>query len=240
MMATAPENKSGEPCLVLIAAAWSPQHDSQEVLFSVLTCVMVNEKSSAACAVTSWNDQLYVAWTGTDLFLNIVSSPDWGVFAGPRRLPHRSYKTETTSSSNMSSSGTGSTTTTIALPPAVAGTGARLYLAWRGGDRALNLQAVEPGVDPAPARLKERSIASPSLTATEHGGLMLAWAGSDRHVNLANLTEDSLGASTRLAEAKIRLDSARSSHPPAVCSHRGSLALAWTGTDRRINLGREQ
>jgi hypothetical protein len=208
----------------------------------MLSGVMLNEKSSAACAVISWNDQLYVTWTGTDLFLNIVSSPNWGVFADKRRLPHRSYKKITTSSSNMSSSGTSSartsssTTTTVALPPSMAGSGERLYLAWRGGDRALNLQAVEPGADATPAKVRERSTESPSLTTYEYRSLMLAWAGTDRHVNLAKVTEDSLGASIRLEQAKIRLEEARSSHAPAVCSHRGGLVLAWTGTDRRVNL----
>jgi hypothetical protein len=202
----------------------------------MLSGVMLNEKSTAACAVTSWNDQLYVAWTGTGLFLNIVSSPDWGVFTGKRRLPHRSYKTVTTSSSNTSSS----TTTTTALPPSMAGSGERLYLAWRGGDRSLNLQAAEPPGDPTPAKLRERSVASPSLTTLVYGGLVLAWAGTDRHVNLAKITEELPGASTRLGQAKTRLEKAKSSHAPAVCSHRGSLVLAWTGTDRRPNLGREQ
>ena len=69
---------------------------------------------------------------------------------------------------------------------------------------------------------------------------MLAWAGTDRHVNLAKVTEDSLGASIRLEQEKIRLEEAKSSHAHAVCSHRGGLVLAWTGTDRRPNLGRVQ
>jgi hypothetical protein len=207
-----------------------------EVLVSMPSGAMLNEKSSAACAVTSWNDQLYVAWTGTDLFLNIVSSPGWGVFAGKRRLPYRSYMTVTTSSSSTNSS----STTTVGLPPSMAGSADRLYLAWRGGDRALNLQAVVPGVDPAPAELRERSITSPSLTTPDSGGLMLAWAGTDRHVNLAQVTENSLEAPTRLQQAKIRLEKAKSSLAPALCSHHGSLILAWTGTDRRPNLQRGQ
>jgi hypothetical protein len=27
-------------------------------------------------------------------------------------------------------------------------------------------------------------------------------------------------------------------HAPALCSHQGSLIVAWSGTDRRLNLAR--
>jgi len=118
----------------------------------------------------------------------------------------------------------------------MAGSGQRLYLAWRGGDRALHLHAVQLEMGPVPAKLRERSTASPSLATPDHGGLVLAWAGTDRHVNLAKITETPPGGSNLLGYAKIRLENAKTSHAPAVCGHRGSLVLAWTGTDRRINL----
>jgi len=39
--------------------------------------------------------------------------------------------------------------------------------------------------------------------------------------------------------APVRLE-AKSDYAPAVCSHHGSLILAWTGTDRRLNIGQPQ
>jgi hypothetical protein len=207
----------------------------------MLNGVMLDEKTSAACAVTSWRDLLYVAWTGTDLFLNVTTSPEWGVFAGKRRLAERSYKRVTRSSSGTGSPGTGSSTTeTIALPPSMAGFGERLYLAWRGSDRALNVLVAESGALSAPAGLGERSHESPSLASSGHGSLTLAWTGTDRHVNLVDVTEDPLGAPVRLEQTKNRLQRAQSSCAPAICSHNGNLILAWTGTDRRPNLGRMQ
>jgi hypothetical protein len=58
---------------------------------SLLAGVRLEEKSSAACAVTSWQDQVYVAWTGSDLHLNLASSPDGRALAGKRRLAYRTY-----------------------------------------------------------------------------------------------------------------------------------------------------
>jgi hypothetical protein len=48
-------------------------------------------------------------------------------------------------------------------------------------------------------------------------------------VNLMTLNENRV-------TAPVRLDEARSVFGPAVCSHRGMLFLAWTGTDARLNL----
>ena len=43
------------------------------------------------------------------------------------------------------------------------------------------------------------------------------------------------GPPVPLGGGKTRLE-ARSGHAPALCSHQGNLILAWTGTDRHINL----
>jgi hypothetical protein len=100
------------------------------------------EKSSAACALASWDGQLFIAWTGTDYHLNVAAAAEWGHFDGKQRLPFRSYRQETTSSSTTGSSNMSSTTThTIALRPALAGSGQHLYLAWRSSNQALNLAA---------------------------------------------------------------------------------------------------
>ncbi|HEY1323894.1 MAG TPA: hypothetical protein VGF32_26790 [Streptosporangiaceae bacterium] len=202
----------------------------------------MTEKSAAACAVTSWLDQLYVAWTGTDLCVNVIASPHWGEFAGKLRLPERSYKRVTRSSSSMSSSSTGSgrtsssTTETIALAPSLAGSGERLYIAWTGTDGALNVAAGEPGAGGKPTTFRERTAYSPSLAASGGGGLTLAWTGTDTHVNLIPVAQHQPGGPFQLTGPKNTFDLARTGQAPAVCRHRDGTALAWTGTDRHVNI----
>ena len=194
----------------------------------MLDGVRLGEKSSAACAVAAWGDHLYIAWTGTDLRLNVAWSPDARVITGKQRLAERSYKMV----SRSSGSDAGTTTESVPLAPALAASGERLYLAWTGGNSALNVLAAQQPGRTAPLTLKERSPNSPSLAAAENGTLLLAWTGNDRHVNLLGLAGEVSGT----PGAKTRFEAAKSGHSPAVCGHRGSLILAWTGTDRRINV----
>lgn len=194
------------------------------------------ERSSAACALASWDGQLYVAWTGTDYHLNIAASAEWGHFSGKQRLPFRSYRQETTSSSATSSSGTSSTTThTIGLRPALAPAGELLHLAWRSSHRALNVTAGAHGGWPSPLQVSERSSRAPALAAAGPGAITLAWTGTDNHVNLLMLA-DGLPAPAQPAAPKSTFEVARTSSGPAVCGHRGEVVVAWTGTDRHVNL----
>lgn len=208
----------------------------------MLPGVRMAEKSAAACAVTSWREQLFVGWTGTDLSLNVVTSPRWGEFTGKQRLPERSYKrvTRSTSSTTATSTGTSHTSSTttenVALRPALAGYGDCLYIAWTGTDGALNVAVAEPGPYPGPTTFRERSLFSPSLMAAPAGGLMLAWTGTDSHVNLVMAADVQPGAPVQLTQAKNRLEVARSGQAPAVCGHGEAVALAWTGTDRHVNV----
>ncbi len=203
----------------------------------MLASVRLDEKSAAACAVATWRDQLYLAWTGTDMHINVASSVDGRGITGKQRLAEVSYKRVTRSSSGTNQS---STTATVALAPALDGSGARLRLAWTGSDGALNVLGNVLGAEhpdySRPVTLKERTAESPSLTTTESGALAVAWTGTDRHVNLLTVAEDPAGATLRLAGAKSRFDEAKSHSAPALCSHQGRLILAWTGSDRRINL----
>ena len=54
-----------------------------------LSAVRLDEKSPAGCALASWNGQLCLAWTGTDLRLNVASSPDGRGLAGKQRINQR-------------------------------------------------------------------------------------------------------------------------------------------------------
>jgi len=196
-----------------------------EVHVSMLASVRLNERSSAAGAITSWRDRVYLAWTGTDLCLNMASSPDGREFVDKQRLAEHSYKQVRKSSSGSDES----TTETIALPPSVTGCGERLYLAWTGTDRALNVLAVRPSPNATKVTLKQRSSESPSLIASPRASLVLAWTGTDRHVNLLSMADGWSGG-------PVRLPAAKTGAAPAVCSHNGSLIVAWTGSDRRVNL----
>jgi hypothetical protein len=198
----------------------------------MLASVRLGEKSAAACAVTSWQDRLYLAWTGTDLHINVASSVDGRVIMGKRRLAQVSYKRVTKSSPGANQS---STTETVALAPALAGSGERLSLAWTGTGGALGVLAAEPPEYAGPVTFKERSGESPALAATEVGGLAVAWTGTDRRVNLLTMAAGS-PAVPRTGDAKSRFGEAKSDSAPAVCHHEGHPVVAWTGSDRRVNV----
>jgi hypothetical protein len=241
---------------------------------SMLAGVRLEEKSSAACAVTSWQDQVYVAWTGSDLHLNLASSPDGRVLAGKRRLAYRTYQ------QRWSGSGSDSSRQLVILSPSLAGSGEQLFLAWTKGNGAPQVLVAERP-DAQPVTIRQRSTEPPSVTMSERGELLLAWTGTSGQVNLATVAHDWstrpigltkvrsnvgpalcshrgdlilawsdlilawIGTDRRInvltvrgnrPTQPVRLEQAKSDHPPAVCSHRGDLVLAWTGSDRRINV----
>ena len=189
----------------------------------------LDEKSSAGFAVISWHDQLQLAWTGSDLRINLASTPDGSQVTARQRLDQRSFKQVTTRTGDSSS------TRRVALAPSLAASGDRLYLAWTGSNAALNLLAAEAPAQ-APLTLRERSGHSPSLAPSGDGGLVLAWTGTDRHVNLLPLDQGPYPAPGAAGAAKSTLEQARTADPPAVCFHRGNLVLAWTGTDHCVNI----
>ena len=189
----------------------------------MLDGVRLDETSHAAVAVTSWHDQLYLAWTGSDMHVNLASSPDGRAITGKRRTAQRSCLTFGR--------------VIIPFAPALAVSGERLYLAWIG-DGVLNLLAAEHPADAAPVTFEEVGPDSPSLTTAGNDNLMLAWTGPDGHVNLLTLAGDSSGVPVLLGGAKTRFEEAKSRHAPALCSHQGSLVLAWTGTDHHLNVAR--
>lgn len=81
-----------------------------------LSTVHVLEKSSAAVALASWRDRLYLAWTGTDARLNVISAPDGQNFADKTHINEKSFRAVATPSGQG-----GTTVTYISLGPALAG-----------------------------------------------------------------------------------------------------------------------
>jgi hypothetical protein len=186
--------------------------------------VRLDEKSAASCALTTWDERVHLAWTGTDLHLNLAAWPDGRGLVGKQRLAQRSYRYESERSFGEDRR------KIVAMSPSLVGSGERLWLAWTGSNGALNVLAADRGGPFAPMALKQRSTRSPSLTTAQDGTVVLAWTGTDRHLNLLTVRTD-------WSREPVRLD-AKSSAAPAVCSHGGDLVLAWTGSDTRLNLAR--
>jgi len=107
----------------------------------MLDGVRLDETSDAAVATAAWRDQLYLAWTGSDLHVNLASSPDGHEIMGKQWLDHRSPTT-------VSRGRVG--TANVALAPSLAASGKRLLLAWKGGDDSF--------IDPLPAMDSPHSV----------------------------------------------------------------------------------
>jgi hypothetical protein len=192
--------------------------------------VVLAERTGASCAVASWQGRLHLAWTGSDMRLNTISSPDGWHFEGKRTLSHRSYKTVTRSSGSSSGRSLSDTTTEyVPLAPALAATASGLVLAWTATNRRLNVSG--PGMgDAGYLELGETSSNPPALGAEGHN-LTLAWTGTDSHINLLHVHAGAWSSPWRLDET--------SSCAPAVCmagQDPTEMVLAWTGTDRHLNL----
>ena len=146
---------------------------------------------------------------------------------------------------------------------AVTGWRDRLYLAWTGTDKHVNLASSPDGREfSAKQRLDDQSYRketgggqqnvalAPSLAVSgEH--LYLAWtvAGAPGHlitpyVNLLTSAESPDGAPAWVHEP-VRVYEVETESAPALCSHQGHLVLGWedctpwgwiTGKDRRISI----
>lgn len=220
------------------------------------------EKSRHGISLAVHHDRLFVAWTGTDDYLNIMSSSDGG----------RSFDSTTKHTLYEKSY----------ARPVLASFRDRLYLAWAGTDGNLNLMSsADEGrnFDVAskqtfweqcynssnekywfamPIAKYEKSpelrgLDGPSL-AVYQDRLYLAWAGTDRHLNMVSSTDggktlDSstkwLGAKdTSISHERIERDTENntsritsSSYPgPVLAVYNDKLHIAWTGTDTRLNV----
>lgn len=186
--------------------------------------ITLAERSSAAPALASWQGRLYLAWTGTDTHLNVMSSADGRSFSDHYRLDHKSYKTETSMSSSTSSGF--SETTTVALAPSLAASEGGVDLAWTGSDGHVNV--MRSAGSPPHLRLSETTSVAPSLAALGPE-LALTWTGTDRHLNVVVSSGSSFGRPLRLDQ--------KSSGSPALCAlGSAELAVGWTGTDRHLNV----
>jgi hypothetical protein len=125
--------------------------------------VRLDEKTAASCALTTWGDRLYGAWTGSDGALNVLVADSTG-YSAPVTFKQRSPLS----------------------PTAAAAPDGDLVLGWTGTDRHVNLLTVGGQRKGQAERLEAKTSAPPAL-CSKGGDLVLAWAGSDARLNLARL-----------------------------------------------------
>jgi hypothetical protein len=191
-------------------------------------------------AVTGWHDRLYLAWVGSKLNplgWNIVLaySPDGREIMGTQQLDQHSYGFRERPGPDPR--------------PSLDGSGEHLYLAWTGTDEHINILTDPQSPHGAAAWLEgTRSWYDPAL-CSHQGSIAVAWTASNQRLaglvgRLSDVTSFTSGIRhiSILTDAEnphsvpIRLEEARSARGPALCSHQGSLVLAWTGTDGYINI----
>jgi hypothetical protein len=104
---------------------------------------------------------VYLGWTGARMSLNLASSPDGREFTDKQQLAHRSYTHVMSTDSSPAKD--------IALPPSLVGAGERLYLAWTGSDRAINVLVADRNAYSGPVILTQRTRSWNGMTYSFDG-----------------------------------------------------------------------
>jgi hypothetical protein len=163
--------------------------------------------------------RLYLAWTGTDGHINVVSSSNGRAFADTDRVTLPDTST---------------------AGPAVAADESTVYLAWVGADGHLVVgRTIAAGfarmggvVTGTPAAAMAGTSDASVALAVGGGRLVVAWRGGDQRINV-------MSAATSAAAfddaGKLTL-SETTLGPPGLAFVEGKLFLSWTGPDRRLNL----
>ena len=175
----------------------------------------------ASPPLTVFDGKLYLTWTGVDQHLNVMSSSDGKNFENKVTLGERS----------------------LVGGPALAAYGGKLYLTWTGTDRRINVIFSSDGKNFRDrVTLDETAIDSPGLAEFE-GRLYLAWAqslGGDLNVS-TSLDGVNFGSKVTQPERSywfllnpVKGEIFRTG--PALSPFSEKLYLAWTSTDKRLNL----
>src|SRR5216684_3863279 len=128
---------------------------------------------TARPALAVAGEQLYLAWTGTDHHINILTGPE-GPLGAPVRLEEA-----------RSVDGYG---------PALCSHQGSLVLAWTGHDGHINILTGPEGPHGAPVRLEEAWSPYMPALCSHQGSLVLAWTGHDGHINILTGPESPHGA----------------------------------------------
>lgn len=152
----------------------------------------------------------FLAWTGLDKALNVMSSPDLATWS------HKVVLRETSPYG----------------PALVFGNGL-LFLAWTGEDAALNVRASANGLvwdDFNKITLGETSDAAPAL-AFDSGTVRLLWAGIDHKLNYL----ESVNGLTWTGKVTVDLEKSPSAPALAFGPVGSAATLAWRGEDDKLN-----
>jgi hypothetical protein len=164
------------------------------------------------------NNQLFLAWQGSDEFLNIIESKDGLTFTGKHRLEERSIKS---------------------TRPALAFGNGLLFLAWIDHEDRVNIISSQNGkywAEKVTLSETAHRKASPAL-AFFNNSLYLAWTGINNKHHI-NITSFNVSPNGDLAEfAKIILDEESSEEAgPALAATNDQLYLAWQDRRDHINI----
>jgi hypothetical protein len=226
---TLDERTLGEPAIVLAAngnvqqadyVAWTGTDGRINVAklgpnWTIVNHVPLNEHSdnNSALAMTG-NGTLVLAWAGApNQELNVAVSTDGG----------KSFPDKLTLEKQHS-----------ALGPWIANIDGKLYLLWRGTNNdypnIAQITSLSPiSVDfPTPINT-EHCNTHPSLASA--GQLVLAWTGTDKYTKV-NVAAARSGLDFR---DHVVFDEA-SVATPMLCRYKETLYMAWTGTERSINV----
>jgi len=167
--------------------------------------------SNFAPALASWNNNLYIAWTGTNGKLNV-----------------RDITTSFQKSFEASSAA-----------PALNGGPGYLEIAWLGSTNThLNVAALSSGLSEncKETFANETSALSPGLT-TLNGRPYLSWTGQDSlgHINLIADSSASNGCAFPNSSGKIG-DAYESVSAPGLSQFNGAVWIIWGGIDKNSTL----
>jgi hypothetical protein len=227
---TLPESALGGPALAkwkdyALILGWSGTDGHLNIITSIdginwqnkvtISTETTSHELSLAFDNSSVAPRIFLAWTGQDACLNVMSSTD----------------------RNLQSWGNKSTSTeTSAHGPALLFINGRLFLAWTGTDSRLNvMSSADLGATWQPkVTLNETSSTEPAL-AFWNVSLILMWTGTDGRLNFEQSSDGGFTWTN-----KITLSDTSQHHPAMAIASDGIPWFSWAGvglqTPNQINL----
>ena len=191
----------------------------------------LSETSQVSPAVASWDRRLQIAWTGRDRHLNVMSSSDGGRSGEKQRLSYTSYQRFSNAAGSI-----GTTTIAVKMPPSLTATPNGLHIAWTGSDTHLRVSRLPTALDEVPLDHTLAETSSEPLSVAALGAeLVLAWTSHRRYADILVSAVNLLVTKAGRFVGPVQLP-ATSRYRPAVCTIGSEIVLAWTATDRRINV----
>ena len=182
----------------------------------------ISGQSSVQGPSMAWlSGTLYLAWTGKDDKLNVLSSTDGGLtFGNQFPSPHQPSQTSAQSPSLCVANGT-------------------LYIAWTGTDSELNVATVTldgtqvTGLSTPKTYDTATTNFAPAL-AWLNGTFYLAWTGTDEKLNIMSTPDIFNTPSQQYPSSGEPIQ--RSLNSPTLASFSNNLYIGWAGTNGMGNI----